>query len=276
MFTVTFIRHGESEDNSKSIWAGWKDAPLSELGVRQAAALGSSFSSVPITALYASTLKRAYSTAVPVQQYQPKQLELSAKPDLREQHFGIAEGRRWMPTHPAIEAAMSSPNRDEALQKTILDLAAQDIFPVIPDRKHKFPEGESLDDLAIRAKRALRECVLAHFTEYVANGGKEDVHVVAVSHGLCISEMTAALVALDPQADHAKSYRGLLNTAWIRAEISVRESFTGPFDVSNPAPLEVKVTHFNNLDHLKTLDTAAEAELDDARRFFAGATTVRN
>ena len=229
---------------------------------------------MPITALYASTLKRAYSTAVSVQQYQPKQLELNAKPDLREQHFGIAEGRQWMPTHPAIEAAMSSPNRDEALQKTILDLAAQDIFPVIPDRKHRFPEGESSDDLAIRAKRALKECVLAHFTEYVVNGGKEDVHVVAVSHGMCISEMTAALLALDPQADHAKSYRGLLNTAWIRAEISVRvcyfrmsiptcvfnlsiiqESFTGPFDVSNPAPLEVKVTHFNNFDHLKTLVT---------------------
>ena len=134
----------------------------------------------------------------------------------------MAEGRQWSLTNRAIDAAMFSPNRDEALEKAILDLAAQGIFAVIPDRKHKFPNGESLDDLAIRAGRALKECILAHFAEYVANGTKEDVHVVAVSHGLCISEMMAALVALDPQADHGVSYRGLLNTAWTRAAISVR------------------------------------------------------
>jgi broad specificity phosphatase PhoE len=123
---------------------------------------------------------------------------------------------------PAIDAAVSSPNSEEALQKAILDLAAQGIFAVIPDRKHKFPEGESLDDLTVRAGRALRECVLTHFAEYAENGCREDVHVVAVSHGLCISEMMAVLVRLDPQADHKVSYKGLLNTAWTRAVITAR------------------------------------------------------
>lgn len=68
---------------------------------------------------------------------------------------------------------------------------------------------------------------------------------------------------------------------------------TSSFDPSNPAPLEVKVTHINNMDHLKapvmvpplgvfqtnicprSQDTAAVAELDDTRKFFAGATIVR-
>jgi hypothetical protein len=167
---------------------------------------------------------------------------------------------------------MSSPNSDEALDKAILDLAAQGIFPDIIDRKHKFPGGESLDDVAIRAGRVLKECILAHFADYVANGTMEDVHVVAVSHSLWVSEMMTALVALDPEADHAVSYKGLVNTAWMRAAISVRvchflmsvpacvltfislqDKFTSSVDSSNPAPLEVKVTHFNNFDHLKSL-----------------------
>lgn len=134
----------------------------------------------------------------------------------------MAEGRPWILHNPAIDAAVSSPNSDEALQKAVLDLAAKGIFAVIPDRKHKFPEGESLDDLAVRAGRALRECILTHFAEYIENGSREDVHVVAVSHGLCISEMMAALVRLDPQADHKVSYKGLLNTGWTRVVISAR------------------------------------------------------
>ena len=118
---------------------------------------------------------------------------------------------------------MSSPNRDEALEKAILDLASQGIFPDITDRKHKFPEGgESLDDVAIRAERVLKECILAHFADYVSNGTMEDVHIVVVSHSLWISEMMAALVALDPQADQAVSYKGLVNTAWTRTVISIR------------------------------------------------------
>ena len=225
-----------------------------------------------MTVLYTSPLKRAYSTAVSVQQYQSKELELNVKPDLWEQTFGVAEGHPWVLTHPAIDAAMSNPNSDEALEKAILDLAAQGIFPDIIDRIHKFPGGESLGDVAIRAERVLKESILAHFADYVANGTMEDVHVVVVSHSVWISEVMTALVALDPQADHAVSYKGLVNTAWTRAVISVRvchflisvpacaltfillqDKFASSFESSNPGPLEVKVTHFNNFDHLKSL-----------------------
>lgn len=32
MLTITFVRHGESVDNVKHIWAGWKDSDLSVHG----------------------------------------------------------------------------------------------------------------------------------------------------------------------------------------------------------------------------------------------------
>ena len=122
--------------------------------------------------------------------------------------------------------AAASPNSNEAIQKVITDLAAQGTFSKIDTRTHRFPEGESMDDLARRAEQALRECVLSHFAEYVGGGCKDDVHIVVVSHGLCISEAVAALIRLDPQADRTKSYKGLLNTAWTRTIISVRVSLS--------------------------------------------------
>ncbi len=60
---VTLVRHGESQDNLKSIWAGWRDAPLSTNGQAQAKAVGKAFANVPIAAIYSSDLKRAASTA---------------------------------------------------------------------------------------------------------------------------------------------------------------------------------------------------------------------
>ena len=54
---------------------------------------------------------------------------------------------------------------------------------------------------------------------------KEDVHVALVSHGLCISELVAALVGLDyerrskGQEVPDRQYAGLMNTTWTRTTI---------------------------------------------------------
>ena len=56
---------------------------------------------------------------------------------------------------------------------------------------------------------------------------KEDVHVALVSHGLCISELVAALVSLDyerrskGQEVPDRQYAELANTAWTRATIDL-------------------------------------------------------
>ncbi|KAF8638462.1 hypothetical protein AX17_002196 [Amanita inopinata Kibby_2008] len=298
MFTVTFIRHGESEDNLKGIWAGWKDAPLSELGVKQASALGQSLASTPINIIYTSPLKRAHSTALAIQQAQPSHshsysntspnssLQPIPNPDLREQHFGVAEGKPWVVKHAALVAVHSSTltptstadATTAAVDETLAELFAQGIFPVLPTRTHRFPEGESLDDLASRAERALRECALIHLAEHVASGGVGDMHVAVASHGLCISELMSALVRLDPHVEPGVSYRGLWNTAWSRAIIRMRDDYTGPFDILNPPPLQVTVTHFNYMEHLNGLvpvkaavETADAAEQAKARAFFGGA-----
>ncbi|KIL61590.1 hypothetical protein M378DRAFT_193404 [Amanita muscaria Koide BX008] len=263
MFTVTFIRHGTSEDNLKKVRNGWRDDPLSDLGVKQAKALGESFSSTPISIIYSSPSKRAYSTALAVQQHQSlPHPSLIPNPDLRELNFGVAEGHPWTTDCPAIDAAAASPDPESAVEKVVNELAAQGIFPIIPTTTNRFPGGETLDDLARRAERGMKDCVLNHLSEYIglgsADGGissTDDYHVVIASHALSISELVTALVKLDPLADQKKSYGVLSNTAWTRAVIRARDGFTGTFSISNPPPLEVKITHFNDTEHLKGLDT---------------------
>lgn len=61
---LILIRHGQQQwpDQETATVGDWIDPPLSELGQRQAAAVGAYLANEPITAVYSSLLKRAYDT----------------------------------------------------------------------------------------------------------------------------------------------------------------------------------------------------------------------
>ena len=193
---------------------------------QQAKAAGESFSATPFSHIIASPLLRAYTTAQAIHSAQPETTrpELVSSPLLKEQNFGIAEGHKW------------SYQREPGL--TDQEHWAKGIFPVLDGRQEKFPEGESLDDLRDRAGRAIKELVVPIINDAV-KGKKEDVHVALVSHGLCISELVAALVALDYERRSKglevpdRQYAGLSNTAWTRAtiDLAVCILLTGLVDV---------------------------------------------
>ena len=158
-------------------------------------------------AIHASPLQRAFLTAQAVRDAQPEpQPPLTTSLLLREQHWGIAEGQPWiMEMQPGL-------TREEHF--------ARKLFPVPTTRAHKFPEGESLDDLAERAKQAVDELLLPYVWS-AARGGDQGLHVAVVSHGLCISELVPALLGhsrIQPDGH----YRGLLNTAWARLTVKVK------------------------------------------------------
>ncbi|KAI6129729.1 histidine phosphatase superfamily [Pisolithus croceorrhizus] len=227
MITVTFIRHGESTDNL--VWAGWSDSPLSN----HARALGESFADTHLTIIYTSPLKRAHMTATALRDAQSE-----PKPTL-EQHFGAAEGRAW--------SIRQDPNR------TLEEHFANDQYPVLYDRSQRFPGGESLDDLATRANEAVCQLVLPHALQ-AARIGTQDVHIALVSHGLCISEMVAALVKRNHEGTPDTSYRGLRN-----------------YGLGS-------VTDFNRHDHINSIKrqkggigrSAYDPKQQDIRDFFGG------
>lgn len=97
----------------------------------------------------------------------------------------------------------------------------QGVFPRLYERHQKFPDGESLDEVARRAERFINELVMPHLWTAV-EAGKKNVHIAVVSHGICISELISALLmkgrsSLDP----SRKWQGLLNTAWARITVDV-------------------------------------------------------
>lgn len=173
--------------------------------------MGASLTSTPFTAIYASDLKRAASTAAAVSAAQPSSTPAVQHSTLvREQHFGIAEGHPWSADTP------SGSETDE-------ELWARGIFPVLSDRRAKFPSGESLDDVRARTDRAVEELLMPHMCR-AAREGKRGVHVAVVSHGLCISELVPALLARGVGAPKGQRYSGLRNTAWTRVAVDVKVS----------------------------------------------------
>ncbi|KAL5519845.1 hypothetical protein ACEPAG_1505 [Sanghuangporus baumii] len=294
LVTVTFVRHGESTDNLKTVWAGWADASLSNHGMnvcmhytphisrmaintkahlsKQARAAGDFFASTNthFTAIYTSDLKRAYTTAQAILNAQPEpKPSFKVSKDLREQHFGVAEGRPWS------LKGVENLSREEQY--------ARGIYPVIYNRKDKLPDGESLNDLQARAERAMEEIVMPHVWNAAKTG--EKAHIAIVSHGLCVSELIAALVRKDRDVQaraQGGKWTGLMNTAWTRVTIDLvglKEGDMVEADESDPPPLMVKVTDVNQHSHLDKLkrqqggigSSAYDPAQKDIRAFFGGA-----
>jgi broad specificity phosphatase PhoE len=101
---------------------------------------------------------------------------------------------------------------------TLEELCNEGIYPELYGRDTKYPQGESQNDVARRAENVIRECILPHVFDMAQDGA----HIGLASHGICLAELISALLKLDPEAALTKSWRGHLNTAWSRMEISVR------------------------------------------------------
>lgn len=103
----------------------------------------------------------------------------------------------------------SSPGTD--LEK---EYYSKGIFPISASRSFKFPEAESLDEVALRAQTAVRQIVVPHL---LGGGG----HIGIASHGILIREFLEALNRLDPEYVQdpnagALFTSGLVNSGWTR------------------------------------------------------------
>ena len=93
MTKLIIVRHGQSEANVEGIYAAHTDAPLSELGRKQAERVGEALKDQKIDAIYSSNLQRAHDTAVPTAR--AKGLPVVDREDLREIFGGEWEGKRF-------------------------------------------------------------------------------------------------------------------------------------------------------------------------------------
>ena len=180
--------------------------------MNQALACGKSLASTHFAAIFASPLKRAYSTSRAVFNAQPEpKPSFTVSPLIREQHFGVAEGHSWQ----------MHQEQDLSLEEHF----AKGIYPVLFGEDEKFPEGESSNDVSNRARQAINELVMPQVWE-AARTGKKGVHIALVSHGLCISHLISQLLQKNDGGAPKGDYRGLMNTAWSRVTVDVPVSDT--------------------------------------------------
>ncbi len=143
MLKIYIARHGQNEDNLNGILNGYRDFPLTELGVRQAQelALHIKQAGLRFDAVYSSPLKRAYDTGKMV-------TDTLGLPDpiiqssLIERDFGVMTGR---------------------LLSEIEEYCAPDIIKTDTITYFLSPEGaETFDDLIIRGRIILEEVKRNH------------------------------------------------------------------------------------------------------------------
>ncbi|KAH6911399.1 histidine phosphatase superfamily [Coprinopsis sp. MPI-PUGE-AT-0042] len=247
MVKFTFIRHGESVDNLKEVWAGWKDSTLTNHGVKQAEALALSFATTPLTAIYTSDLIRAHMTAKAVQAAQ-SDVPLHVNELLREQYFGVAEGTSYK----------SQRSKD----LTLAQHYAKGIFPTIFGRNERFPGGESKNDVAARARRFVQEVLMPYVRQ--EDEGKEGLHIAVVSHGLIIPELISILWRMDKnpvmqETELRGNLRGMRNTGWTRVEFGLQEEENAAaadgYRSQNSAfkTHKIRFLHVNSHAHLSSL-----------------------
>jgi broad specificity phosphatase PhoE len=159
---LVLVRHGQTDANVRreldSLPPG---APLNQLGLAQAAALGGRLAERPVTAVYASHAIRAQQTAAPVAAAHGLAVEIVD--GVQEVFVGALEGRSDIDAREQFDAVYTAWSRG--------DLDAQ------------LPGGESARDLRARYLPAV---------EKIMAGATGDV--VLVSHGAAIRLAAGALL----------------------------------------------------------------------------------
>jgi broad specificity phosphatase PhoE len=90
---LLLLRHGQTTWNAERRWQGWADAPLSDLGERQAVDAAAHLTTFGFTRVVASDLGRARRTAEILAAELGLDGDVVVEPDLKERDVGAFSGR---------------------------------------------------------------------------------------------------------------------------------------------------------------------------------------
>ena len=93
--TLYIFRHGQTTDNKDFIFSGWRDAELTEKGIRQALELAEKIKDKKIQMLISSPQIRAIETMKHAisKNEGAKNLEIHKEPRIKERHYGDYQGK---------------------------------------------------------------------------------------------------------------------------------------------------------------------------------------
>lgn len=162
MTEFLLIRHGANEYTRTNKLAGWTpEVHLNDHGRAQAAALGQYLAKRTIHALYASPLERTVETAQAVLEHHPE-LPLQLLEDVGEVRYGAWQGQELgkLAQHKLWRSVQMAPSRV------------------------RFPGGEAMREVQIRAVGAIERLYEKHPRSTVAVVSHSDVIKMIVAHYL--------------------------------------------------------------------------------------------
>jgi probable phosphoglycerate mutase len=168
---LILVRHGETQSNRENRVQGTTDTELNDNGRIQAGKLAESLKNEPIAGIVSSPLKRAYQTAKVIGKFHTAAIALENK--LQEMNHGDFEN---------ITIEELKANHLPFLKQWFLDPASV-----------AMPNGESLQDLQIRAWSAIEKIIENSKNELV------------VSHSMTIMTILCKIQNLD--LSHARELR---------------------------------------------------------------------
>jgi broad specificity phosphatase PhoE len=140
MTSIYLVRHGQTAWNKEEIFRGRTDIPLDATGLRQAELAGEYFKEMEIHGIYSSRLSRAWETAQKIAQFH--KLKVEPLIGILDMSFGNWEGH----AHQEIQKIDEETYRRWREEPHLV----------------RFPGGESLDDVRVRAMAALEEVIQRH------------------------------------------------------------------------------------------------------------------
>lgn len=181
---MIIVRHGESEWNRIHRYQGQLDAPLSELGLRQAEALANRLRNEHLDCIYTSPLQRAARTAEAIARFHPT-VPLRQDAALLEIHHGDWQGKFI----------------DEIVEQFADGLREWREHPT----RSQMPNGESFSNVLKRTLEFKERVLAAH----------RDETVLVSTHDVVIKILVADALGMDMDR---------MNCIWVtNASISVIE-----------------------------------------------------
>jgi broad specificity phosphatase PhoE len=181
MTHLILVRHAQSVANRDGVGLGRIDSPLTDLGQRQAAALGAAIAPQRLDRIIASPLQRAQSTARAIAAAQPSSAGGAVPVDvddrLIEMDVGELDGLEW---------ATVQKRYGEFVKQWLSDEASET----------KMPGGESLADVARRAW-PLVEALIGQPDRTTDEGARtEQTCTVVVSHNFVLRALVCRVLGL--------------------------------------------------------------------------------
>ncbi len=189
MTHLILVRHAQSAANRDGVGLGRIDSPLTDLGQRQAAALGAAIAPQRLERIIASPLQRAQSTARAIAAAQPatagRAVSIDVDDRLIEMDVGELDGLEW---------ATVQTRYGKFVKQWLSDQASET----------KMPGGESLADVARRAWPFV-ESLIGQPDRTVDDEARiEQSYTVVVSHNFVLRSIVCRLLGL--QLNHWRNF----------------------------------------------------------------------